>query len=62
MFKKKLDIEELEAQQKQRRNSMANRRMSLMDAIPDFPALKKRVEQPKVHTHVPRVEQGGRAM
>ncbi len=51
-FNKKLSaLEELEIQQKERRNSMQSRRMSLMDVIPDFPNLKKRKSPPKVHTN-----------
>ncbi len=53
-FNKKLSaLEELEMQQKERRDSMQNRRMSLFDAIPDFPNLKKRKSPPKVHTCLP---------
>ena len=47
---KKLDIEELEQEQKQRRNSMQARRTSLADCIPGWPLLQKRKAPEKVHT------------
>lgn len=38
---RKLDLEELEHQQMQRRGSIAARRLSLAEAIPDWPQLHK---------------------
>jgi len=46
---KRVDIEELEMQQKQRRNSLQARRTSLADVIPGWPLLQKRKVE-KVHT------------
>jgi hypothetical protein len=47
---KKVDLEELELQQKQRRNSLQARRTSLADVIPGWPLLQKRKVAEKVHT------------
>ena len=46
---KRVDIEELEMQQKQRRNSLQARRTSLADVIPGWPLLQK-PKVVKVHT------------
>ncbi|KAK2158172.1 hypothetical protein LSH36_175g03003 [Paralvinella palmiformis] len=50
---KRVDIEELEMQQKQRRNSLQARRTSLADVIPGWPLLQKR----KVEKVIENVEQ-----
>ena len=46
---KKLDVEMLEVQQKQRRSSMQMRRTSLAEVIPDWPLLQKAKVAEKVH-------------
>ena len=48
MTLKPIDVEELEMMQKARRNSRQGRRVSLVEAIPDFPMLKKRKAVQKV--------------
>lgn len=48
----KADVEQLEVEQRQRRNSLLSlqpRRGSLVEAIPDLPKLRKRKIAPKVH-------------
>ena len=49
LLPKKVDVEQLELQQKQRRNSLQMRRTSLADVIPDWPLLQKRKAPEKVH-------------
>ena len=45
---KSFDIEEYETQQKQRRNSVMSRRVSLVEAIPEFSGLRKTKKAEKV--------------
>ena len=51
---KQLDVEQLEVQQKQRRNSMQMRRTSLAEVIPDWPLLQKRKAPEKVYARTTR--------
>ena len=53
---KKLDVEMLEVQQKQRRSSMQMRRTSLAEVIPDWPLLQKAKVAEKVHVRGRRSE------
>lgn len=45
-------LEAFDAQQQQRRASMQGRRMSLVEAIPDWPALKKPEKEVEVYLTV----------
>ena len=51
---KRVDVEQLEVQQKQRRNSMQMRRTSLAEVIPDWPLLQKRKAPEKVYARTTR--------
>lgn len=46
---RRVDVEQLELQQRQRRNSLQMRRTSLADVIPDWPLLQHRKAPEKVH-------------